>query len=118
VAGIEALMRATLHDVFGERDRERRRAAIARTYAADVRFKDAEGVVVGHDALDAKAQRILDDAPGFVFTPDGPARVNHELGQLSWTFGPAGADPVVRGMDIALVADGRIATLYTLLLTD
>jgi hypothetical protein len=41
-----------------------------------------------------------------------------DLGCLEWGFGPAGAPPVVRGMDIALVRDGLVASLYTLLRTD
>jgi hypothetical protein len=118
MAGIETLMQATLTEVFGERDAAKRRAAIERTYLPDVEFSDADGRVVGHAALDRKAQGILDGAPDFVFTHDGPARVNHDLGYQAWGFGPEGAPPVVRGMDIALVRDGRIARLYTLLLQD
>ena len=116
MATIEELMRANLLDVFNERDGDRRRAAVARTYAPDVRFSDPDGTVVGHDALDAKAQTILDGAPGFVFSPVGPVRINHDLGYLEWNLGPEGQPPAVRGLDIALVADGVITTLYTLLL--
>lgn len=112
---IEQLMHANLLEVFNERDSARRRAAITRTFTPDVRFADPDEVVEGHDALNAKAQKILDDAPGFVFTPDGPIQVNHDLGYLAWTFGPAGRPPVVRGVDIALVTDGQIANIYTLL---
>jgi hypothetical protein len=83
-----------------------------------VTFSDPEESVTGHRALDAKAQQILDGAPDFVFTPDGPVRVNQDLGYLGWNLGPAGQAPVVRGLDIALVRDGLIARLYTLLLTD
>nr|WP_284288710.1 hypothetical protein [Angustibacter aerolatus] len=73
-------MRATLLEVFGERDDARRRAAVERVYAPDVVFSDPDEVVTGHDALDAKAKRLLDDAPGFVFRAEGPALVNHEPG--------------------------------------
>jgi len=111
-------MQANLLEVFNERDAGRRRAAIARTYAPGVRFADPDEVVEGHAALDAKAQKILDEAPDFVFTPGGPTQVNHDLGYLPWSFGPPGQPPVVRGVDIALVADGLIASVYTLLLTD
>jgi len=76
-------------EVFGERDGERRRAAIARIHQPDVVFHDPGGPVTGHEALHGKVQGILDGAP-----------------------------PVVRGVDIALVRDGRIAQLYTLLLTE
>ncbi|TQS45255.1 nuclear transport factor 2 family protein [Cryptosporangium phraense] len=112
---IEELLQANLLDVFNERDGERRRAAITRTYHEDVVFSDPDEQVAGRDALDAKAQHILDGAPDFVFSPAGPILVNHDLGYLAWNFGPEGQEPVVRGVDIALVRDGLIANVYTLL---
>jgi hypothetical protein len=116
VTSIGDLMSASLLDVFGERDPNLRRQAIARTYAEDIGFYDPEGPVYGYDALDAKVQTLLDDAPGFVFTADGPVRESVGLGYLAWTFGPAGGEPVVRGFDIALVEDERILALHTMLL--
>jgi hypothetical protein len=118
VAEIAELMRVNLLEVFNERDAGRRRAAIARTYAPDVTFSDPVETVTGHAAIDAKAQGLLDGAPGFVFTPAGSVQVSRDLGYLAWNFGPEGLPPAVRGVDIALVEDGRIARLYTLLLTD
>lgn len=118
MAEVADLMNANLLEVFGERDVDRRREAIARTYSPDVRFVDPDEIVVGHDALDAKAQRILDGAAGFVFSPAGPVYVNHDLGYLAWNFGPEGEPPAVRGVDIALVQGGLIGSIYTLLLAD
>lgn len=115
---IEELMRANLLDVFNERDDDRRRAAIGQVYAPEVTFADPDETVTGHDALDAKARKILDGAPGFVFTPAGPVRVVQDLGYLAWNFGPEDQPPVVRGIDIAHVAGDRIVSVYTLLLGD
>lgn len=112
---LEDLMTTNLLRVFGERDADLRRAAIAATYAEDVVFADPEGSVSGHAALDAKAQGLLDAAPGFVFSADGPVRQAQDLGYLAWHFGPEGGAPVASGMDIALVRDDRIARLWTLL---
>jgi hypothetical protein len=112
---IEALMKANLLQVFGERDPEARAAAIERTYTEDVVFSDPEEVVVGREAVGAKAQRLLDGAPGFVFSEGGPVHVNHDMGVLAWNFGPAGAPPAVTGMDICLVENGLIAKIYTIL---
>lgn len=117
-AEIRALMRATLFAVFGERDAERRRAAIERTYHPDVVFSDAEGTLTGYDALEAKIQGIQAGAEGLAFAPDGAAHVVDDLGHQPWTLAPEGGPPVARGADIALVRDGRIARLYTLLLGD
>jgi len=118
VATIDQLMHANLLEVFGERDPERRRAAIARTYTPDVEFSDPEETVTGHEAIHAKAEAILAGAPDFAFSPGGPLHVVHNLGYLPWHFGPADGPPAVRGVDIALVRDGLIASVYTLLLTD
>ncbi|MCR6483311.1 nuclear transport factor 2 family protein [Amycolatopsis sp. OK19-0408] len=118
MATVAELMEANLLRVFNERDDERRAKAIAVTYAADVVFADPEGVATGRDALNAKAKGLLAQSPGFVFAPAGPVLVNHDLGHLAWELGPEGAPPVVRGIDVALVEDGVIVKLYTMLLPD
>lgn len=114
MADIAELMHANLFEVFGERDPQRRRAAIERTYHPDVVFVDPDEIVTGHDALDDKVDKILGEAPEFTFALDGPLYVNHDLAYLAWTFGPEGA-PVVRGFDVAFVRDGLIAKMYTIL---
>ena len=114
----EDLMNANLLEVFGQRDPALRRAAIERTYTDDVVFLDPDEIVEGYDALDAKAGKLLADAPGFVFSPAGPVYVNHDMGYLAWNFGPEGQPPVVRGLDTCFIRDGRIARVYTLLLKD
>ncbi len=109
------LMHANLLEVFNERDPDRRRAAIARTYTDDVAFHDAEGVITGPSAMNDKVQHLLDDAPGFVFRPEGPLREVDDLGMQAWGFGPEGQPPVVAGIDVALVHDGRITSVHTVL---
>lgn len=111
----QELLATNLHGVFGERDPERRRAAAEAAYAPDVRFTDPEETVVGVDALLAKADRLLQDAPGFVFTEAGPAYGTDERAALAWGFGPEGAAPVARGIDVLTVVDGRITEVLTLL---
>jgi len=115
---IENLMNTNLYEVFGERDPELRRAAIERTYTADVVALDPDEIVEGYEALDTKAGKLLDDAPGFIFSSNGPVYVNHDMGYLEWKFGPDGQPPVVRGLDACFIRDGRIAKVYTLLLKD
>ena len=114
---VEDLMHANLMGVFNERDPDRRRTAIETTYAAGVRFVEGDETTVGHEALAAKVQRLLDRTPDFVFRASGPVRVVQDLGYLAWDFGPEGEDPVVRGADIALVTDDRITSVHTMLLT-
>jgi hypothetical protein len=62
-----------------------------------------------------QAQTLLDRIPGFVFSAAGPVHVSHDLGLLSFNPGVPEQPPAVSGVDVALVRDGRIARLYTLL---
>lgn len=112
---LSALLHANLIEVFGERDPEKRRAAIARTYTETVVFNDPDEVVVGREALDAKVQAILDGAPGFVFAPAGPAIENHDMGYLAWQLGPEGGEPVVRGFDVCFLDGDLLGKVYTVL---
>ena len=116
-ATIRDLMLANLFAVFNERDRERRTTAIARTYTDTVVFSDPDGIATGHEALNEKAQKLLEKAPDFVHTAAGPVYETHDLGYLAWHSGPKEQPPVVSGIDIALIREGRIAALYTLLIT-
>jgi hypothetical protein len=107
-------------EVFSERDPEKRRAAVERTYVDDVTFIDPEGEVVGRQALNDRAQKILDDAPpDFVLEEDGPGYVSPDTAAQAWRFGPPGS-PAVRGIDILTVSDGRVSVVRTLIgeLTD
>jgi hypothetical protein len=109
------LLHSNLHEVFSERDPDERRAAIERTYAEDVVFIDPEGEVVGRQALNDRAQKLLDDAPAdFVLEEDGPRYVSPETAALAWRLGPPGS-PVARGIDILTVRDGCVSVLTTLL---
>jgi SnoaL-like domain len=109
------LMERNLLEIFGQPDPTRRAVAIAEIYTANCTFFEAGERIVGRDALNAKIEHILQEAPGFVFRAQGPAEVNHDLGRLQWHLGPAGAPPVVTGMDIAIFEHGRIRALYTFL---
>lgn len=109
------LLHANLHRVFGERDGEARRAAIAELCTDDIRFADHDGVSVGRDELDRRVavlqQRMPIDAG---FSEVGPAYAEGDAAAIAWVVGPVEA-PVVRGLDLITIRDGRIAELRVLL---
>jgi hypothetical protein len=112
------LLHSNLHEVFSERDPERRRAAIERTYTEDVRFIDPEGEFVGCQALTDQAQKLLDGLEAdFIFEEDGPRYVGTETAALAWRVGLPGS-PVARGIDILTIRDGRVSVLRTLIATE
>jgi hypothetical protein len=108
------LLRLNLQ-VFSERDSEKRGEAIGRTYVEDVRFIDPDGESVGREALNDRAQKILDDAPAdFVLEEDDLAYVSPDTAVQPWRFGPPGS-PVVRGVDVLTVRDASVSVVRTLI---
>jgi SnoaL-like domain len=108
------LMERNVSEVFGQRDPDRRRRAIAQLYAEECAFYDADGETIGQTAVSDRVGRILDQSPpGFAFSLVSPADVIHDLGRLRWQAGPAGAPAVLTGMDVAFFANGKIRALYT-----
>ena len=114
-ARIRELMLANLFAVFNERDPKRRLDMIARNYTEDVIWSDPNGTIQGHEAMNDQAQKLLDRMPDFVFSAAGPVHVSGDLGLLSFNLGVPKQPPAVSGVDVALVRDGRIAVLHTLL---
>jgi hypothetical protein len=113
-ARIRELMLENLFAVFGERDPTRRMQAIARNYTEDATWTDPEGTTIGREALNEQAQKLIDRMPDFVFSAAGPVMVSRDLGLLGFNLGVPKQPPTVSGIDVALVRDGQIATLHTL----
>jgi hypothetical protein len=52
---------------------------------------------------------------GLVFTKAGPVYQTRGLGRLAWSLGPDGGDPVASGFDVAIVRNGLISELQTVI---
>jgi SnoaL-like protein len=114
-ARIRELLLDNLFAVFNVRDAARRSEAIARNHTEDVTWTDPDGTTQGHAAMNERAQTLLDGLPEFVFTAAGPVHISRDLGYLAFNMGIPEQTPAVSGFDVALVRDGKIAVLHTLL---
>ena len=112
-ARIRELLLINLFAVFSESDPKRRLKVIEANYTEDVIWSDPETAVHGHEAMNERAQVVLDGLPGFVFTAAGPVHVQRDLGYLAFVQGVPEQPPATTGFDVAVVRDGRIAVLYT-----
>ena len=111
-----ALLDANLVRVFGERNRDRRQAAIAELYAPDAVLYEPDATATGHEAINEAVETLLANLPpAFVFTAQGPAIGHHGVARLRWAAGPPDGPAAVTGTDVAHVAGGRIQSLYVLL---
>jgi hypothetical protein len=111
--GISTLLTRNLHDVFGENDPARRRAAIDEIYTEDGVFYDPDGGVYrGRDAINRVAGAIRSTHPDFRYQPiAGPEEVGNGA-RIQWVSGRPGEAPAYAGTDFIIVQDGRIAALY------
>jgi hypothetical protein len=112
----EQLLHANLVRVFGERDRARRRVAIAELYLPDAVLYEPDTVATGHEAIDEAVEALLTQLPSsFEFTAQGPVVGHHGVARLRWNAGPVNGQVAVTGTDVAHVTAGRIQSLYVLL---
>jgi hypothetical protein len=103
---ISTLLTRNLHEVFGENDPARRRAAIDELWTEDGVFYDpSKGVYRGRDAIKATH-------PDFRYQPIAEPEEVGDGGRLQWVSGPPCEAPAYAGTDFIVARDGRIAALY------
>ena len=109
---ISTLLTRNLHDVFGENDPARRRAAIDEIFTEDCVFYEPRGVYRGRDEIDRVASAIKATHPDFRYQPiAGPEELGNG-GRIQWVSGRPGEAPAYAGTDFIIARDGRIAALY------
>ena len=111
---ISTLLTRNLHDVFGENDPERRRAAIDEIFTEDCVFYDPRGGVYrGRDEIDRVADAIRATHPDFRYQPiAGPEELGNG-GRIQRVSGRPGEAPAYAGTDFIIARDGRIAKTAT-----
>ncbi len=110
---VSSLLLRNLHDVFGEIDPVRRRAAIDEIFQDDAVFHDPNGGVFhGRDEIDRIAGVIKATHPDFRYQPLAPPEEIGDGGRVRWVSGSPGQPPAYAGTDFIIVRDGRISALY------
>ena len=97
---------------WNETDPERRRKLVDELWADRASYTDPLAEARGRDAIDALIAAVQAQFPGFVFTLAGPVDAHHNQARFTWGLGPADAEPVVIGFDVAVATeDGRLGTV-------
>ena len=109
---ISTLLIRNLHDVFGENDPGRRRAAIDEIFTEDCVFYEPQGVHRGCDEIDRVAGAIRATHSDFQYRPLAEPEELGNAGRVKWVEGRPNEAPVVAGTDFIIARDGRIAALY------
>jgi SnoaL-like domain len=97
---------------WNEADPQRRRKLIDELWAEDASYVDPMAEARGRDEIDALMGAVQTQFPGLTFSLAGLVDAHHRQARFSWALGPAGAEPVVLGFDVAVAAeDGRLASV-------
>jgi len=111
--GIPMLLTRNLHDVFGENDPVRRRAAIDEIFTKDCVFYEPSGHVYhGRDEIDRVADSIRATHTDFRYQPIGEPEELGNAGRIRWVEGRLGDEPTLAGTDFIIAREGRIAAVY------
>ena len=110
---VSTLLTRNLHEVFGENDPARRRAAINEIWHEDGVFYDPnKGVFRGRDEIDRIAGQIKATHPDFRYQPTGEPEEAGNGGRVKWVSGRPDQPPEYAGTDFLIARDGRIAAVY------
>ena len=101
-----------LHEVFGEIDPVRRRAAIDEIFHEDAVFYEPNGAYSGRDEIDRIAGVIKATHPDFQYQPLSPPEEIGDGCRVRWVSGSPGRPPAYAGTDFIIVRDGKIAAVY------
>src|ERR1700751_4252419 len=103
---VSTLLTRNLHDVFGENDPVRRRAAINEIFTEDCVFYEPRGVHRGCDEIDRVAGAIKATHPDFRYQPIAAPEELGDGGLVQWVSGRPGEAPVYAGTDFIISRDG------------
>ena len=110
---ISTLLTRNLHDVFGENDPARRRAAIDEIFTEDCVFYEPGGAVYrGRDEIDRVASALRATHPDFRYQPIAAPEELGDAGRIQWVSGRPGEAPAYAGTDFIIARNGRITTIY------
>ncbi|HEX4064046.1 MAG TPA: nuclear transport factor 2 family protein [Streptosporangiaceae bacterium] len=97
---------------WNQTDPQARRDQIAELWAADASYTDPMAQAHGHDEIDKLVAGAQAQFPGLTFHLIGPVDAHHQQARFTWGLGPAGAEPLVIGFDVAVAGqDGRLTSV-------
>ncbi|WP_428660413.1 hypothetical protein [Runella sp.] len=115
------LLQDSLLGVWNNRNSVERLTLMEKIYNSDILFfeDDKSEPIVGIESIDNLIQKLQQDWPAdFEFTLTEAPKSNHNVQHISWQLGASGQQPVAVGVDVAVIEDGKIKSLYLFLRTE
>jgi hypothetical protein len=98
---------------WNEREPQKRRELVAKTWTEDGTYVDAARDGKGHDALDAMLARAQGHFPGYRLNLASGIEVHHDYLRFSWAAGGTADAPLfIKGTDFVILGgDGRMKSV-------
>jgi hypothetical protein len=112
------LLEDSLLVIWNERNSDNRLKAMGKTYASDIHFYESNdgNAIVGHKVINELISKLQAEWPTeFLFELNKPSQVNQTTQIISWNLGPRGTMPIATGMDVAIIENGLIKSVYLFL---
>ncbi len=93
---------------WNETDAATRTRLIAKIYAEDASYRDPALKADGHGEIDAMVVSVHERFPGHRFRLTSDIDAHNDRLRFSWELGPEVGAPIVKGIDFAVIADGRL----------
>lgn len=98
-------------ELWNEKDAAERRSLFEQHWTGDATYVDPLMQAHGAEGICGLVAAVHERFPAFRFSlhgqPDGHG--NHV--RFGWALGPAGAEPLIRGTDFAVVENGRLKSV-------
>jgi len=98
-------------DMWNETDADRRRTLIAQIWTTGATYVDPRLSGKGHAGIDEMVEAVHGLYPGLVFRRLGGVDTHNGSARFAWSFGPKDGQPLVTGVDFAVIAEGRLASV-------
>ncbi|MEV4319443.1 nuclear transport factor 2 family protein [Actinocrispum sp. NPDC049592] len=98
-------------DSWNETDDAKRRLLVDELYTEDAAFTDPLADITGPEAIDQLMAGAQGQFAGLEFSL-GPVDGHHDQARFTWFLGAPGAEPIVVGFDVIVLADQKIKRVY------
>ncbi|WP_428658203.1 nuclear transport factor 2 family protein [Runella sp.] len=118
MANTAQLLEDSLLVIWNDRNADRRLEAMKTLYTPDIHFYESNTgeAIIGYQAINELISKLQAEWPiEFQFELNKPSQVNHQVQIISWNLGPHGIPPVATGMDVAVIENDLIKSLYLFL---
>jgi catechol 2,3-dioxygenase-like lactoylglutathione lyase family enzyme len=102
-------------EIWNAKESEKRNEEVKEVYNEQIVFVTPGFEFTGYAKLNQFIDGLHTKNAGYVFTHQRPIESHHNLARLFWSFGPPSNPNAITGMDLFIIEDGRVQSLYVFL---